>query len=345
MTSILNKAAMFGDIHHGRRNNLTSHNIDCKNYIEWLCDNITADKQIDHVVFLGDWHENRSALNISTLNYSYKNAETLNKLGLPIYHIIGNHDLYHRHTREVHSIIHFNNFKNYTIVNDCIVLQNTKNKTLLAPFLFEEEYQTLSQYNDIPIWMGHFEFKNFIVSGHSFRMPTGPEIEDYTAPKHIFSGHFHKRQHEKNVDYIGNAFPMDFSDSNDFDRGFATYNHEEDLIDFINWEQCPKYIKTTLTDLIAVTDTSIYKDAKIKCLMDQNLTYEEVLAVKQTVETEFDIRELILEEPSLINTLDSDESHDVTHEDINETITKMLSKVTLDNIDPDKLINIFQSIK
>ena len=64
MTTKLKKASMMTDIHFGRKSNSEQHNQDCLDYIDWFCAKVKKDKKIDHVMFLGDWHENRSALKV-----------------------------------------------------------------------------------------------------------------------------------------------------------------------------------------------------------------------------------------------------------------------------------------
>ena len=103
----LQKAAVCSDIHFGRKANSPQHNTDCLAFLDWFCDAVRSDPSIDHVFFLGDWHENRSAQNVSTIKFSYEGASKLNDLGMPIYFCVGNHDLFHRHTRDVYlSLIH-----------------------------------------------------------------------------------------------------------------------------------------------------------------------------------------------------------------------------------------------
>ena len=87
---MLKKAAVCTDIHFGKKSNDKTHNQDCIRYLEWFKSQVDKDSEIDHVMFLGDWNENRSALNIETLNYSYQGAKILNSIGLPVFFIIGN---------------------------------------------------------------------------------------------------------------------------------------------------------------------------------------------------------------------------------------------------------------
>jgi len=100
---MLNKAACFTDIHWGRKNNSELHNQDCLRYIEWFCNNVRDAGDVDHIIFMGDWFEHRAAINSLTLEYAYQGAELLKALDVPVFFIVGNHDLYYRTTRDVAS--------------------------------------------------------------------------------------------------------------------------------------------------------------------------------------------------------------------------------------------------
>ena len=96
----LKRAGMFTDIHFGRKNNSKIHNEDCKNFINWFKGQC-LEYEVDHIVFLGDWFEERTAIDSLTSKYAMDCAATLNELDVPIYFIVGNHDLYYRDNREV----------------------------------------------------------------------------------------------------------------------------------------------------------------------------------------------------------------------------------------------------
>src|SRR5271165_4399695 len=138
MTKSLRKAAIFTDLHWGKKANSQTHNEDCLRFIDWFCERVQSDSTIDHVVFMGDWNENRSSLNIATLNYSYQGAKKINNLGLPVFFCVGNHDLYHRHTRELHYVVPFNEFKNFTVVDNPLVVDTVGEQTLFCPYMFHD---------------------------------------------------------------------------------------------------------------------------------------------------------------------------------------------------------------
>ena len=116
-------------------------------------------------------------------------AIKLNSVGVPVFFIVGNHDLYYRDNREVYASYVYRNLDNFVIVDKPIVNKDMFVPTLFTPYLFEHEYPTLSKYFDIPIWVGHFEFRGFILTGDTVVNESGPDPDKFSAPKRIFSGH------------------------------------------------------------------------------------------------------------------------------------------------------------
>ena len=343
----LNKTCSLTDIHFGCKANSELHNQDCLNYIDWFCDNVRKDPDIDSIVFMGDWFENRSALNVSTLNYSHRGAKKLNDLGLPVFFIIGNHDLYHRHNREVYSTISFGEFDNFTIINEPTYIPHLGAGNLVCPYLFHAEYPQLAEYAHAPVWWGHFEFKGFVITGYNVLMPTGLDASSYEKQKRIFSGHFHKRQVSGNVCYIGNVFPTSFGDANDFERGMAVYTHDTDNLQFLNWVDCPKYIKINMSDII--DDSAVmYQNARVKCMLDIKITYEESAALRISFMEEFNLREFTMDETTdaaeaLRDTEIDEDSMDGLNT-VDDLVMKMLTDIKTDQIDNNILIDQYKRL-
>jgi len=342
----LKKVAMFTDIHWGKKNNSAQHNQDCLDFVNWFCDNVKRDSAITHVVFMGDWFENRNAVNVLTLNYSHEALKLLDSLGLPIYIIIGNHDLYHRENRKIFSTKVFDEFKNVTIVSEPMVLEGT---ILLSPYLFKEEYPTLVQYNKLPYWMGHFEFRNFVVTGSDRRMEHGPEHRLFDGPRQIFSGHFHKRQFQDNVGYIGNCFPMDYGDAWDDQRGMAVIDTETNDLKLIDWKDCPKYRKVMLSDVVDKEGYTFPSKCRVRCIIDREIGYSEAQALREALTSELGLREFSLEE-NLYEKKDAIAGEEMVDEfdlsSLNDAVVKMLQVGVqgTTTIDPERLINIYQRL-
>jgi DNA repair exonuclease SbcCD nuclease subunit len=350
----LRKGAFLTDIHFGKKSNSPVHNEDCLRYINWFCDNVRKDPTIDYVGFLGDWNENRSAINIATINYSYQGGKLLNALGLPVYFVVGNHDLYHRHTREVHSIAPFEEFTNFHIIDQPVVIKEIGDGALFSPYLFHDEYTGLAEYLKLPFWAGHFEFKGFRITGYNIMMPTGPDPTMFAGPTRILSGHFHQRQTQGNITYIGNTFPMDFGDAGDFDRGMTVYDHVTEKMTFTNWKECPKYLRIPLSK---VNDPKyqLPKEARVKIILDSELSFQDTTELRETLMANRNLRELNFEEKDTLDDTLTDTVTDagaVVNEmvisdisTVDQLVIQMLGDIKDDKIDTQILIEQYKRLQ
>lgn len=341
------KAALFTDIHWGRANNSEVHNSDCRNYINWFCKKVKEDIDIDCIIFMGDWHEHRSSINSLTLKYSYEGAKTLNELGLPVFFVIGNHDLYHRNKRDVFTTYPFDSLENFYLVNETpLVLE--KNNAVIFPYLFHNEYHTvLPNYNKYDVFFGHFEFKGFILTGENRVHEHGPDHTVFSKQKRIFSGHFHKRQMKDNVVYIGNTFPADFGDANDFQRGMATYDFGSDTVQFIDWEDCPKYIDAPLSKIIEAPKKVLKTGARIRSLADIDIEFDEAVELKETLMKKFKLRSFDIRESNELNEILKETEVDLEGYETETTsniVKQMLRQVKSDKISVDLLVKIYEEL-
>lgn len=292
---MITKAACFTDIHFGKKNNSIRHNQDCLDFIDWFIMQVKKEGSVSHIIFLGDFFENRNSVNIQTLDYAYDGLRKLNDLEIPIIILVGNHDLHHRENRNVFSTRVFNELKNIVVVAEPMIYDND---TLLCPFLFKHEYPSLSKFANQKYWYGHFEFREFIISGSNRMMEHGPDHSQFNTQKYIFSGHYHKRQCRDNVIFMGNTFPMDFGDAGDRARGAMFVNHKTEEVSFVDWDDAPTYTKTRLSDVVEGRWTPLPK-ARIECLLDMEITYTEAQVLRDEFVKLYQLREFIIKENAL----------------------------------------------
>lgn len=332
------KILKFTDIHFGKKLNSPTHNQDCINFITWLCD-VAKDNQVDQIDFLGDYYEHRNAINIDTLDYGLKGAELLNQLNIPIIFMIGNHDLYHRNNRTKFSTKKFKNLDNFHIISEPTLI----NDHLYLPYLFKNEYDDYSPFiNNATYVSGHLEFNDFVLTGHSTIMTHGIDYKLFNKPKYIFSGHYHKRQIKDNIVYIGNTFPMDYSDANDNRRGLCIHDTITDDLQFIDWADCPKYKKVLLSELADNPNTSFGSNSYIKCIVDVDLPYSDIQEIRELYVSNSNIRDFVMEEQlKKVDTEIITENLDKLSS-IDDLIIESLTNITdVSNIDNNKLLSIY----
>lgn len=341
------KVCMFTDIHWGAKNNSQQHNSDCDAYIDWFISQCKKEC-CDMIVFMGDWFENRNAINVATLNASFNGLKKLNALGIPIHFCIGNHDLYHRESRKEFSTLHFQKFENVNLINETQLIDNMA----FIPYLFKDEYPSAAaflQNKKIKYAFGHLEFKNFVITGTDRVMDHGPDHKLFSTQKYIFSGHFHKRQIQDNVIYIGNTFPTNFGDVWDDARGMCVLNTQTDSVNFYDWHDCPKYRRIKLSDLLSDKIESLPTNSRVKCMVDVEISYSEAQQVKEELTQQLNLREFSFEE-SVVERSPEDLSEEVIEEfemaSLNDAVVKMIeSGITASaNIDPKLLIEIYSKL-
>lgn len=341
---MLKKAAMFTDLHIGRRGG-GIHNEDCIEYVDWFCAQVRSDPKIDHILFLGDWHQIRNSILIDSLDVSFGCAKKIDQLGLPVYFVVGNHDLFYRHTRDIYSTRFMSELNNFIVVDHPKIFKELGPKgALVSPFAFHHEYEDLQKFLSVPVWFGHFEFKDFVIAGHTTKMQSGPDPSEYSGPKYIFSGHYHKRQAYRNIIYIGSCFPYDFSDANDNERGMATYDYLTEEVDFIDWDDCPTFHRLNLSDLIDLSDSNSFgSKARIQCIVDIPVSYEEINVIRSTFIEHNNVREITFDETSLNNKALTDNAADdnVGLKTTEEYITDALDTIESDLIDSALLKQIY----
>lgn len=336
------KFIQFTDIHLGRRNNSAEHLQDCEDYVDWMLSRAKSEK-VDGIIFLGDFFENRSAINVVTLNVAYRILKKIDDFGLPVHFLVGNHDLGRRNTRELYSTSVFSELKNFTLYDSITQVGDL----LFVPFLFDHEYPDLAKAcaTGVNYVFGHLEFAGFAITGYNKLMEHGPSHKPLSGVKTIFSGHFHKRQAKDNVVFIGNCFPMDHGDVDDDDRGACVVDTDTDDIYFLNWEDCPKYRKFKLSEM---ADQNL-AGAKIraKCQVDVEVEYSELQSIREMMKEDLQLRDFVLEDctkarAELLAGSEADTSEEI--ENIDQAVIEMLRSVKDETIDGERLAKIYMGL-
>lgn len=334
---MFSKAAVFTDLHFGLKNNSKIHNQDCEDYIDWFI--ATAKEYMcDTVVFCGDWNHNRNSININTLNYNIKNLEKLSHNFKDVYVLLGNHDLYYRDRRDVQSIEFFKFLKNVYVIDKPII----EDDIALVPWLIDNEWKTIKKLKSRYVF-GHFEIPSFLMNA-MVRMPDHGELnqEDFKKFEYVFSGHFHKRQIVNNIHYIGNAFPHNFSDAWDDQRGMMIFEREKQPI-YINWTECPKYKNTTLSRVLNETDRIVTPKTYLRIEIDLPISYEETNFIKETFIEKYKCREISLM-PKIKNDDYSSDLEIKKFESVDEIVSKEIQAIDSKSFNQKLLMDIYQGL-
>jgi DNA repair exonuclease SbcCD nuclease subunit len=334
---LFKKVACFTDIHFGLKSNSHTHNQDCEDFVDWYIDT-AKEHGCDTGMFMGDWHHNRNSLNITTMDYSLRALEKLGKAFDQFFFFPGNHDLYYKDKRDIHSVEFGKYIPGITVVHEPITI----GEVTMCPWLVGDEWKNISKKGGRYIF-GHFELPSFFMNA-MVQMPDHGEIQlsDFQNYELGFSGHFHKRQQQKNMIYIGNAFPHNYSDNWDDERGMMILEWGKQP-EYYTWPGQPTFRTTKLSELIDRADEIILPKAHLRVSLDINISYEEASFIKEKFMGDYDIRELTLipeqKEIEISNTIDIQ-----AFESVDQIVTSQLLNIDSETYDSKILLSIYNNL-
>jgi len=335
--ALFKKIACFTDLHLGHKNNSYTHLKDCEEFIDWFI--VEAKKAgCETGAFLGDWHHHRNSINFVTLDISSRCLEKLGAAFETFYWFPGNHDLFYRDKRDIHSSSFAHHIPGVTVIDEVTTIDDVT----FIPWLVGDEWKNISKIKSKYIF-GHLELPKFFMNA-MIQMPDHGQLQTthFIHQDYVFSGHFHKRQNQGKVWYIGNAFPHNFADSWDDERGMMTLEWNG-APEFIKWENAPKYRTVTLSQLIDNSDDICQDKTYLKVNLDIDISYEEANFLRETYMTNYNIREL-----SMIHQRDNievDESElDDSFSSVDQIVTQEIINIESEQFDNKILLDIYQGL-
>lgn len=338
MTNLFKKAVVWTDIHFGLKANSHIHNQDCLDFVTWACEKGIAEG-CDTCFFLGDWHHNRASINLVTLDYSLKALELMSKSFKNVYFIPGNHDQYYRDKRDIQSAEWAKHIPNIHIINDFFEEGNVS----IVPWLVKDDHKKIEKIK-AKYCFGHFELPHFYMNA-MVQMPDHGEIQaDHFANiENVYSGHFHKRQHGKNITYIGNCFPHNYSDVGDDDRGcmILEWDGEEQ---FFAWPNQPTYRVYSLSHVLNKAEEILKPGMHVRVNIDIDISYEEATFIKETFVSTYGLREITL----LPVKKDIDETiaqpGSINFLSVDQIVSDQISQINSEHFDPKILLEIYRNL-
>ena len=338
MSNLFKKAAVFTDIHFGLKSNSTLHNEDCLNFVKWATAKARAEG-CETAMFLGDWHNNRANINILTLGYSLRALEHLNDNFEAVYFIPGNHDLYYRDKRDVQSVEWAKHLPRVQICNDWFSSGNV----VIAPWLVGEDHKRIPKLKG-KYMFGHFELPGYLMNA-MVAMPEHGELrrENFNNFEHVFTGHFHKRQTQKNITYIGNCFPHNYADAGDDDRGMMILEWGREP-EYHAWPDQPKYRVFQLSDVINHTEKMLLPGMHCRVNLDIDISYEEATFIKETFIDTYKLREITLIPAKVTDLTEYEIQGNIAFESIDQIVTGQLTSLDNGKFNKNLLLDIYRNL-
>lgn len=335
--NLFKKVACFTDIHFGLKSGSRTHNQDCEDFVTWFCDTAQA-QGCETAIFLGDWHHNRSTTDVSTMNYTVSNLEKLSQSFEKVYFILGNHDLFYKDKREINSVEFMRLFPNIVPIREL----HTEGDVTIMPWLIGDEWTTVKQLKSRYIF-GHLELPHFYMNA-MVQMPDHGQLQTghFQHQELVFTGHFHKRQQKGNVVYIGNAFPHNYADAGDDDRGMMIMDWGGKP-EYHSWPDQPIYRTYKLSQVIDTPDQLLREKMHCRVTIDLPITFEEANFIKEQFMPQYKLRELMLipekvEVESAVNPID------ITFESVDTIVMNQINNIDSDTYDKKLLLDIYNEL-
>lgn len=194
-------------------------------------------RDIKVVLDLGDTFDRRKYINYLTLRRAKEMYfDELQKRGIKVYSVVGNHTTYFKNTNETNSMdLLLKEYTNYEVYTDePIVVTLDGCDIMLSPWICasnaEASFKAFKE-TSAKIVMGHFEFAGFEVMKGQLA-EHGLETTDFKKFSAVYSGHYHHPSSHDNIAYLGAPYEMTWTDY-DGKRGFHLFDTQTLDMEFI----------------------------------------------------------------------------------------------------------------
>ena len=273
------------------------------------------------------------------MNHNLTALQKLNDAFEKTFFILGNHDIFYKDRRSLNSIEFGRLFPNIVMIDHPITLGDV----VFLPWLVENEWKKIKNLQSKYVF-GHLELPHFKMNAMVNMPDTGTfKIKDFEGPDYVFSGHFHKRQVQRNIVYIGNAFPHNFADAWDDDRGMMLLEWDGTPT-YRTWPDAPKYRTLLLTELLSDPEKYIVTNTYARVTIDTDTSYEEVNYIKEILTGSLGAKKISLISNKQDDYSNQEFSNDLDFETVDEIVIKQLGNIESTTFEPGILISIYTSL-
>lgn len=316
------KACIITDIHFGYSNNneeLLNGTIDFfeKQFIPH-CEK----ENIQRVFIAGDVFESRNTLNVRTIKEAKRIIKKLADV-VPVFIIVGNHDLYYKNSLEVDSLVVFEDIPDVQIIREFNYIENV----FMIPWVIEGEeihaHDFLSRIKrtdfERKLLIGHFDIKGFAMNAGK-NSEKGFEFADFDTIDLVVSGHYHTRSIQtldgSTIIYLGSPYQLNRGDIGE-SRGFMQIDTETLEYTFIENMYSPKFLKLEFPEGFQPCQIpNNFVDIVVKCTNDR---YNEK-ALEKYIEQIEALGPVVPPRIQIVSSKSDDVEFDITLENMASTV-------------------------
>ena len=230
------KIALITDTHWGARND----SVIFADYFSKFYDNVffpyIDDHNIKTCIHLGDVVDRRKFINHNTAhNFKKVFFNRLEELDIDTHIIIGNHDIFYKTTLRINAPgLNLNEYENVTCYSTAQDVRVEDENVFFIPWICEdnaEEFVAARDRSKASVAMGHLEIAGFYAN-QNYQCQHGTDARVFDQFSQVFSGHFHKKNSNGNITYLGNPYQLYWNDEGDT-RGFHLFSLGSKELEFI----------------------------------------------------------------------------------------------------------------
>jgi DNA repair exonuclease SbcCD nuclease subunit len=329
---------LLSDVHLGVKRNSDFFLKTTRDFFDTLVVQTIKKYNVQQLWVLGDYFDDKYRTDVLVDNVGIRIIKKLLYLfqDLQIKFIVGNHDIYYKNSLKISSL------KKFEKVNRRVEVINTVKefdldgcKTLAVPWLIHNSENwinfqkilkayTSSHVQQYDLCMGHFEINGFEVVKNTV-MKSGLNQESFKAFGDVFSGHFHIRAKQGNIQYLGCPFELTWNDYNT-KKGITVYDTKKRKATFIENIQSPIHKKITLSE--ALKDPTILEDSHnnlVQFYIDESIDESALADILTKLDTNKPFNIKIIDER--FNIIDNDDV------ELDDLLTSDALQYALDYID------------
>tara|TARA_B100001094_G_scaffold319536_1_gene364524 strand:+ start:8697 stop:9746 length:1050 start_codon:yes stop_codon:yes gene_type:complete len=210
------KVAVITDQHFGaRKGNQNLHE-----YFKKFYDTVffpTLKKEcIDTIIDMGDTFDTRKGIDFWSLNWAKENYyNILRDMGVTVHTIVGNHTAYYKDTNDINSVdLLLREYDNVVVYGSPTEVKIGGLDMFFIPWINDENREeTLGMINSTKskVAFGHLEMRGFFAN-KTYICEHGEDKTNYKKFEKVFSGHYHHRNFQDNIYYLGNPYEIYWHD-------------------------------------------------------------------------------------------------------------------------------------
>jgi hypothetical protein len=159
----------------------------------------------------------------------------------------------------------------------------------------------------------------------------------------VFTGHFHKRQTQRNITYIGNCFPHNYADAGDDDRGLTVLEWGK-APEYHSWPNQPMYRVFQLSDVLRHTEVMLKPNMHVRVNLDIDISYEEATFIKETFIDTYKLREITLIPAKVTELSDYEIAGNIEFESVDQIVFGQLNSIDSQQFNKNLLLDIYRNL-